>query len=85
MKYILVHWTATNETSILTEEFVRDKSLLQDTRKEGMIRFGDLNAKEPKDGWKSYLGRVVFVHGECFCMTMVYYMLFITTTTLTMC
>lgn len=64
MKYILVHWTATNETSLLTEDFVRDKSMLDDENKEGMIRFGKLNTKEPKDGWKAYLGRVVFAHGK---------------------
>ena len=65
MKYILVHWTATNETSILTDDFVRDKSMLTDSKKEGMIRFGKINTKEPKTGLKCYLGRVVFAHGEC--------------------
>lgn len=66
MKYILVHWTASNETSILTEEFVRDKSMLKDVNKEGMVRFGKLGCKEPKGGWKAYLGRVIFINGESF-------------------
>lgn len=66
MKYVLIHWTATNETSILSEDFVRDKSMLKDNSKEGMIRFGKLGRKEPKGGWKAYLGRVIFANGECF-------------------
>lgn len=64
MKYILVHWSATNNTTVLTEEFVRDKSMLKDPKKEGMIRYGKIGAKPPTGGWKAYLGRVLFVHGE---------------------
>jgi hypothetical protein len=64
MKYILVHWSATNNTTVLTEEFVRDKSMLNDPKKKGMIRYGTIGAKPPNGGWKAYLGRVIFVNGE---------------------
>jgi hypothetical protein len=64
MKYILVHWTASNETTILTEEFVTNKAMLKDPKIEGMIRFGQVGCKEPKGGWKAYLGKVVYVNGK---------------------
>lgn len=64
MKYVLVHWTATNETSVLTEKFVRDKSMLDDASKEGMIYFGKAGSKQPKAGWKAYLGRVQYTNGN---------------------
>ena len=41
MKYVLVHWTESNETSILSAEFVKDKSMLKDPEKKGMVMFGD--------------------------------------------
>lgn len=64
MKYVLIHWTQTNETSILSEEFVKDKSMLQDPNKHGMVMFGDASAKPPKTGWKSYLARVIAASGK---------------------
>ena len=69
MKHVLIHWTATNETSILTEDFVKDKSMLQDPNKEGMVLFGTPGVKPPKSGWKAYLGRIVAVSGKlCFSL-----------------
>lgn len=66
MKHVFIHWTATNQTSILTDAFVRDKSMLQDPKKEGMVLFGKQGMKPPKSGWKAYLGRVIAVSGEFF-------------------
>ena len=66
MKYVLVHWSATNNTTVLTDDFVRDKSMLENPNKEGMICFGAIGAKPPKSGWKAFLGRVIFVNGELF-------------------
>ena len=65
MKYVLVHWTESNETSILGEECVKDKSMLKDTNKRGMVMFGDPSAKPPKTGWKLYLARVIAASGKC--------------------
>ena len=45
MKYVLVHWSATNDTTVLTEEFVRDKTMLKDPEKEGMVLYGTIGAK----------------------------------------
>ena len=42
MKYVLIHWTATNETCVLTEVFVRDKTMLEDFKDEEGICFGNL-------------------------------------------
>ena len=64
MKFVLIHWVASNETSILTENFVRDKSMLDNPEKEGMVVFGDSHVKAPKSGWKSYLGRVLATSGK---------------------
>ncbi len=66
MKYVLIHWTESNETSILNEEFVKDKSMLNDPDKEGMVMFGDSAVKAPKTGWKSYLARVLAASGKQF-------------------
>lgn len=64
MKYVLIHWSVSNETSILTQECVRDKGMLDNPEKEGMVVFGDSRKKTPKSGWKSYLGRVLATSGE---------------------
>ena len=64
MKYVLVHWSATNDTTVLTEEFVRDRTMLKDPEKEGMVLYGTIGAKPPPGGWKAYLGRIMFVNGE---------------------
>ena len=64
MKYVLIHWISTNEISILTSEFVRDKTMLDDPSKQGMVMFGQIGIKPPKSGWKSYLGRVVATSGK---------------------
>ncbi len=62
MKYILVHWSATNNTTVLTEEFVRDKSMLNDPKKKGMIRYGTIGAKPPNGGWKAYFANKEFCY-----------------------
>lgn len=66
MRYVLVHWTAGSlKTSILTEEYVLDKTMLEDPHKEGMVVFvkhGAGDIKTPyKDKVKAYLGRVKYV------------------------
>ena len=64
MKYVLVNWTVTNETSVLEESCVRDASMLSDPNKKGMIYFKEIGKKAPKAGWQAYPGRVVSVHGK---------------------
>ena len=64
MMYVLVHWTESNGSSILSEEFVKDKSMLEGADKEGMIVFGNAKLKPLKTGWKSYLGRVLTTSGK---------------------
>ena len=66
MRYVLVHWSAGSlKTSILTEEYVLDKSMLDDPDKEGMVAYvqqpGD---KLPKHEVTSHLGRVKYISGE---------------------
>lgn len=65
MKYVLVHWNESNETSILSEECVKDKSMLKNPDKEGMVMFGDAKMKAPQNGWNSYLAKVLAASGEC--------------------
>ena len=64
MKYPLIRWISTNETSILTSDFVRDKTMLDDPTKQGMVMFGQIGIKPPKSCWKSYLARVVATSGK---------------------
>lgn len=68
MKYVLVSWTETNETSVLEENCVRDADMLTKPDKKGMIYYKLPGKKTaPKGGWKAYLGRVVSVHGKLLC------------------
>lgn len=64
MKYALIHWISSNETSVLTTEFVRDKTMLDNPGKQGMVLFGQIGMKLPKSGWRAYLGRVIVTSGE---------------------
>lgn len=68
MKYVLVQWSAGSiKTSILTENYVRDKSMLYDFTKEGIISFVTVQRGEKsvvKN--KGKLGRIACVSGECF-------------------
>ena len=64
MKYIVVNWIETNETSILEESCVCDITMLRNPGKKGMIYFKEIGKKPCKGGLKAYLGRVVSVHGK---------------------
>ena len=64
MKYVLVHWVESNETSILSQDCVKDESMLTDPNKNGMVMFGDKKWKAPTSGWKSYLAKVLASSGE---------------------
>ena len=57
--WVLVHWVESNQTSIIDERMVEDKSLLDNPRKTGMVKYGDPKKKAPKHGWKAYLAKVV--------------------------
>ena len=61
--WALVHWLESNQTSILDETMVEDKSLLDNPRKTGMVKYGDPKQKAPKHGWKAYLAKVVAKSG----------------------
>ena len=68
MKYVLVQWSSGNiKSSILTENYVRDKSMLYDCTKEGFISFvtvqrGDVSTVKNK----GKLGRIACVSGLYF-------------------
>ena len=64
VRYVLVHWTVTNNTSIMEDDSIKDVSLLTNSSKEGMVYHKHMGKKAPKGGWKAYLGRVVSVHGK---------------------
>ena len=66
MAYVLIHCTESNETSILTTDCVKDKTILNDPNKEGMVMFSDTSSKPPKTGWKFYLAKVVASSGKFF-------------------
>lgn len=66
MKYVLVQWSSGNiKSSILTENYVRDKSMLYDYTKEGIISFvtvqrGDVSTVKNK----GKLGRIACVSDD---------------------
>ncbi len=66
MKYVLVQWSSGNiKSSILTENYVHDKSMLHDCTKEGLISFvtvqrGDVSTVKNK----GKLGRIACVSGQ---------------------
>ena len=66
MKYVLVQWSSGNiKSSILTENYVRDKSMLYDCTKEGIISFvtvyqGDVSTVKNK----GKLGRIACVSDD---------------------
>ena len=64
MKYVVVNWIETNETSVLEESCVRDVTMLTNPGKKGMIYYKEIGKKPRKGGLKAYLGRVVSVHGK---------------------
>lgn len=66
MRYVLVHWSSGSlKTSILTEEYVLDKSMMNDPDKEGMVVFVKPGGEKlPKHKVKAYLGRVKYVSGR---------------------
>lgn len=59
VRYVLVHWTVTNNTSIMEDDSIKDVSLLTNSSKEGMVYHKHIGTC-----WKAYLGRVVSVHGK---------------------
>ena len=61
---VLVHWVETNQTSILDEEMVVDKTMLRDPAKVGMVKHGDSSKKAPKHGWKAYPAKVLSASGK---------------------
>lgn len=64
MKYVLVLWVETNETSVMEEHAVRDTNMLSNFGKRGMVYHKEIGKKAPKGGWKAYLAQVVSIHGK---------------------
>ena len=64
MKFVVVLWVETNETSVMGEDSVRDQSMLENPQRVGMILHKEIGRKAPKGGWKAYAGRVISVHGQ---------------------
>ena len=80
MKYAVVYWIATNETSCFGRQLLlcsrcqhAFKALIiqiqcinnTNPKKKGMIYYRLPGEKKaPKGGWKAYIARVVSVHGK---------------------
>ena len=64
MKYVLIHWIESNETSIVSEEFVRDKSIFMDVR---VWRYKDESPKDQLENriwhWQEFWQQVVSISG----------------------
>ena len=62
MKYVLIHWIESNETSIVSEEFVRDKSIFVDGR---VWRYKDESPKDQLENriwhWQEFWQQVVSI------------------------
>lgn len=62
--WVLIHWIKSDQTSVLTEDMVTDKKMLEDSKKVGMVKHGNPDTKPPKHGWKAYIGRVIAKSGK---------------------
>ena len=62
--YCLIHWLEANVVSVLSGEFVIDKSMLHDKRRSGLVQWGAEGRNPPIGGWEEFEGRVLFWHCE---------------------
>ena len=63
-RHVLVLWIKENELSITDECFVKEKALLSDPERVGLVEHGSKTGKKPKDGWRTYPARVLAVSGK---------------------
>jgi hypothetical protein len=77
MKYAVVYWIATNETSCFGRQLdsrCQHSHKSGDERSKGMIYYRLPGEKKaPKGDWKDYIARVVSVHGKLLYYTILLY------------
>lgn len=62
--YVLIRWVRENKVSVGLEKYVRDKKLLSDPKRIGLVEHGEIGVKTPKGGWKAYPAQVLSVKGK---------------------
>ena len=62
-KYVVVYWVEENKYGITRERFVKDRRMLCDDQRVGLVEYGSADMKPPKGGWPSYPARVLAASG----------------------
>ena len=60
----VVHWTESNQVSIVPLDCVIDEEMINDPEKEGLIHHGAVGGHPPEGGWTKYPGKVLLCSGE---------------------
>lgn len=61
--WVLVHWVRDNKTSVMPISAIIHDEMLKNTEQIGRIKYMT-EEREPVNGWRKYLGRVLFHHGK---------------------
>ncbi|XP_045897629.1 uncharacterized protein LOC123965108 isoform X2 [Micropterus dolomieu] len=59
--YVLIKWVKENQVSVGLDKYVKDKKMLKDPKRIGLVEHGALGVKPPKSGWKAFLAQILSV------------------------
>lgn len=62
--YVLIKWIKENQVSVGLEKFGKDKKMLSDPKRIGLVEHGAIGVKPPQGGWKAFLAQILSVKGK---------------------
>lgn len=62
--YVLIKWVKENQVSVGLDNFVKDKKILKDPKRIGLVEHGAVGVKPPKCGWKAFPAQILCVNGK---------------------
>ncbi|MGL5904742.1 MAG: hypothetical protein ACRCZO_18810 [Cetobacterium sp.] len=65
--YVLIKWVKENQVSVGLDNFVKDKKMLKDPKRIGLVEHGAVGVvgvKSPKCGWKAFPAQMLCVNGK---------------------
>ncbi|XP_058628944.1 uncharacterized protein LOC131538818 isoform X2 [Onychostoma macrolepis] len=60
--YVLIKWIKENKVSVGLENYVRDKKMLGDPKRIGLVEHGAIGTTPPKGGWKTFPAQILCVN-----------------------
>ncbi|XP_048012408.1 uncharacterized protein LOC125245729 [Megalobrama amblycephala] len=60
--YVLIKWVKENQVSVGLDNFVKDKKMLKDPKRIGLVEHGAVGVKPPKCGWKAFPAQILCVN-----------------------